>query len=156
MFRYSLIYGPYWVFPSFNHYLKPNIFHKLKQESAKSKHPGLPLTFLPQWMSFPFLTKILSSATKKIISFYRWQTTLLSLTSPRCFPHTSCFLGEDLKDRRVSFLLCGIHLCSTEDWKSEAFPSPSVEPNLKATLAVQWYLSNYMVIPCKGKVAKVP
>lgn len=143
-FDYPLICGPFWVFPSFNLCLKPNIFHKLKQESAKKQtcldshlHSSHSECFLPSSQKFSLLPPVFSCS--------QWQTTLLSLMSPACFPHTSCLLGDDRNDRRVSFLFSGLHLCFTEDWQSEAFLSPSAEPRcLQAstkssdTLATVW------------------
>lgn len=93
------------------------------------------------------------------ISCSQWQTTLQSLRSPSCFPHTSCLLGDDGNDRRVPFLFSGLHLCLTEDRQSEASLCPSAQPScLEAgtTSSSIWYLSNYLIIPWKAKVAKAP
>lgn len=113
--------------------------------------PGLPLTFLPQRVSFPFLTKISSSVTKKIISFYWWQTTLMSLTSPGCFPHISCLLGEHLKEMMFPFCFVG-SICVLQRTGRVKHSHVQTQTNRQLSL----FSDTLATIPCRSKAVNIP
>lgn len=139
-FAYPLIYRPFWVFPSFNLYLKPNIFHKLKTRICK-KQTCLDSHVHSSRSEVFSLSSQKHSLLPPVVSCSQQWTTLLSPMSPSCFPHTSCLLGDDWDDWRVPFLFPGLHLCFTEDWQREASLSPSAEPScLQAKHHIQPYL----------------